>query len=178
MMLSYDRVAARQNRPPSALERSTSKPTITRPSTSSLTLANSNSLHLLTVLEQQLCSTLRILPRPYLFLKEALLREWVKSGGKMGLREARKVVVKGDKEVGGEWGEKIERVWEFLVETGLGRRDFSLEERKKEAVVVEGGDGRSMMTPVFSNSVSAEGNSKDLLLESKDLTKFQPVQIV
>lgn len=38
----------------------------------------------------------------------------------MGLKEAKKVVGKdkGERDVGGEWGEKIERVFEFLIETG------------------------------------------------------------
>ncbi|GAA6002873.1 chromatin-binding transcription regulator ADA2 [Rhodotorula paludigena] len=94
-----------------------------------LTLANAASLQLLSPLETQLCSTLRILPRPYLFLKEVLLREWVRLKGRMGPREARRAVVREQQLVGpdgevvagdggdgaqGEWGEKIERVWEFV----------------------------------------------------------------
>ncbi|GAA5937083.1 hypothetical protein JCM1841_001878 [Sporobolomyces salmonicolor] len=92
-----------------------------------LTLATAGSLQLLTPLEQQLCSTLRILPKPYLFLKEVLLREWVRLRGRMGPSEARRVVVREQKGVEGwqqqeegaqgEWGEKIERVWEFLCDT-------------------------------------------------------------
>ncbi|ORY89651.1 hypothetical protein BCR35DRAFT_317170 [Leucosporidium creatinivorum] len=61
-----------------------------RPTTSALTLSTSSSLHLLTPLEQTLCSTLRILPKPYLYLKETLLREWSRSGGRMGAEEARR----------------------------------------------------------------------------------------
>ncbi|GAA5890767.1 hypothetical protein JCM6882_000651 [Rhodosporidiobolus microsporus] len=90
-----------------------------------LTLATSGSLQLLSPLEQQLCSTLRILPRPYLFLKEVLLREWVRLKGQMGAREAKRAVLRekngellGPEEgVGGELGEKIERVWEFVRES-------------------------------------------------------------
>lgn len=111
MSLSYDRVAARQNRVPSSLG-----PKIARPSNTTLTLSTSSSLHLLTSLEQTLCSTLRILPRPYLFLKETLMREWVRLGGRMGASDARRVG--GGAAAGTEWGEKVERVWEFLVDTG------------------------------------------------------------
>lgn len=109
-----------------------------------LTLATSASLQLLTPLEVQLCSTLRILPRPYLFLKEVLLREYVRLKERMDGAEARRAVVREQKiaaeggagalgglpppsgpetiGAGGEWGEKIERVWEFLRET-TGLRD-------------------------------------------------------
>ncbi|SCZ89696.1 BZ3500_MvSof-1268-A1-R1_Chr9g10561 [Microbotryum saponariae] len=119
-------------------------PTSTPPA---LTLASASSLHLLTVLEQQLCSTLRILPKPYLFLKETLLRERARRGAQMTSREARDFIVKKPKlpssfvmgedgsmavvegeeedvtmqngiEVEDEWGEKVERVFEFLVDTG------------------------------------------------------------
>lgn len=90
-----------------------------------LTLATSHSLQLLSPLEVQLCSTLRILPRPYLFLKEVLLREYVRLKDKMDGVEARKAVLREKNgEVfgpadgaGGEWGEKIECVWEFLRDT-------------------------------------------------------------
>ncbi|GAA5836004.1 hypothetical protein JCM11251_006624 [Rhodosporidiobolus azoricus] len=99
-----------------------------------LTLATSSSLQLLSPLEQQLCSTLRILPRPYLFLKEVLLREWVRLKGRMGAREARRAVLRekngellGPEDgVEGEWGEKIERVWEFVRESaGLREESYS-----------------------------------------------------
>lgn len=67
------------------------------------------------------------------------MREWAKSGGRMGSEEARKVVVRGAVEgAGGEWGEKVKRVWEFLVETGGLRR---VEEEKAEEVVEEKVEG-------------------------------------
>ena len=105
-----DRAANRQARP----SISSQKPS--RPSNASLTFANSSSLHLLTTLEQNMCSILRILPRPYLFLKETLMREWVRLGGRMGASDARRVG--GNATAGSDWGEKIERVWEFLVDSG------------------------------------------------------------
>ena len=56
----------------------------------------------------------------------------------MGSEEARKVVVRGEGEAGGEWGEKVERVWEFLVETGGLRRVEKEGEAKVNGVEVNG----------------------------------------
>ncbi|PFH49769.1 hypothetical protein AMATHDRAFT_76028 [Amanita thiersii Skay4041] len=75
-----------------------------------LNLANSPSLHLLTPPEQALCSSLRILPKPYLVIKETLVREYARRGGKLRRREARDLV-KIDVN-------KTSRVWDFLVQTG------------------------------------------------------------
>src|SRR6266404_3951768 len=75
-----------------------------------LNLANSPSLHLLTPAEQTLCSSLRILPKPYLVIKETLVREYARRGGKLRRREARDLV-KIDVN-------KTSRVWDFLVQTG------------------------------------------------------------
>ncbi|KAH9929573.1 uncharacterized protein BXZ73DRAFT_90420 [Epithele typhae] len=57
-----------------------------------LNLANSPALHLLTPEEQTLCSQLRILPKPYLVIKETLVREYARRGGKLRRREARDLV--------------------------------------------------------------------------------------
>jgi transcriptional adapter 2-alpha len=76
-----------------------------------LNLANSPSLHLLTPAEQTLCSTLRILPKPYLVIKETLVREYARRGGKLRRREARDLV-KIDVN-------KTSRVWDFLVQAGF-----------------------------------------------------------
>ncbi|KAF8645382.1 hypothetical protein AX16_007884 [Volvariella volvacea WC 439] len=76
-----------------------------------LNLANSPSVHLLTPPEQLLCSQLRILPKPYLVIKETLVREYARRGGKLRRREARDLV-KIDVN-------KTSRVWDFLVQTGL-----------------------------------------------------------
>lgn len=75
-----------------------------------LNLANSPSLHLLTPPEQTLCSQLRILPKPYLVIKETLVREYARRGGKLRRREARDLV-KIDVN-------KTARVWDFLVQAG------------------------------------------------------------
>ncbi|KAL0579051.1 Transcriptional adapter ada2 [Marasmius crinis-equi] len=76
-----------------------------------LNLANSPSLHLLTPGEQTLCSQLRILPKPYLVIKETLVREYARRGGKLRRREARDLV-KVDVS-------KTARVWDFLVQAGF-----------------------------------------------------------
>jgi len=76
-----------------------------------LNLANSPSLHLLTPAEQTLCSQLRILPKPYLVVKETLVREYARRGGKLRRREARDLV-KIDVN-------KTSRIWDFLVQAGF-----------------------------------------------------------
>ncbi|KAG6873542.1 hypothetical protein C0995_014412 [Termitomyces sp. Mi166 len=76
-----------------------------------LNLANSPSLHLLTPGEQTLCSQLRILPKPYLVIKETLVREYARRGGKLRRREARDLV-KIDVN-------KTSRIWDFLVQAGF-----------------------------------------------------------
>jgi transcriptional adapter 2-alpha len=75
-----------------------------------LNLASAPSLHLLTPAEQTLCSQLRILPKPYLVIKETLVREYARRGGKLRRREARELV-KIDVN-------KTSRVWDFLVQAG------------------------------------------------------------
>jgi transcriptional adapter 2-alpha len=76
-----------------------------------LNLANAPSLHLLTAPEQTLCSHLRIFPKSYLVIKETLVREFARRGGKLRRREARELV-KIDVN-------KTSRVWDFLVQAGV-----------------------------------------------------------
>ena len=52
---------------------------------------NATDLHLLTKEEQQLCSTLRIYPKPYLVIKEHLMKEAMKQGGNMKRKAAREI---------------------------------------------------------------------------------------
>lgn len=87
---------------------STGHPVRRRPAP--LNLANSPSLHLLTDGEKTLCSSLRLLPKPYLVVKETLVREYARRGGKLRRREARDLV-KIDVN-------KLSRVWDFLVQSG------------------------------------------------------------
>jgi len=53
---------------------------------------------------------LRLLPKPYLVVKETLVREYARRGGKLRRREARDLV-KIDVN-------KLSRVWDFLVQSG------------------------------------------------------------
>lgn len=53
-----------------------------------LTFANSASLQLLTDAEEKLCAELRILPKPFLFAKQLLLREFARCGGQLSLEQA------------------------------------------------------------------------------------------
>ncbi len=56
-----------------------------------LTNENATDLHLLTREEQELCSVLRILPKPYLVMKESLIREAMKTGGGLKRKLAKEV---------------------------------------------------------------------------------------
>ncbi|KAF8312851.1 hypothetical protein DL93DRAFT_2125980 [Clavulina sp. PMI_390] len=76
-----------------------------------LNLANADSLHLLTAREQELCSQLRILPKPYLVVKETLVAEYARRGGNLKKRDARDLV-KIDVN-------KTSRIWEYLESAGL-----------------------------------------------------------
>lgn len=76
-----------------------------------LSLATSSSLHLLTPQEQLLCSQLRLLPRPYLAIKEAIVREYIKKGGKLRKRDA--------KDMFKIETQKTAKIWEFLEKAGV-----------------------------------------------------------
>lgn len=52
---------------------------------------NTPDLHLLTPDEQELCSRLRILPKPYIAIKDAVLREASRLGGSMKKKRAREI---------------------------------------------------------------------------------------
>lgn len=82
-----------------------------------LTFSNSASLHLLTAEEAEFCSAMRILPKPFLFIKQALLREFARLGGKLERSEALALLPKLDQEV-------VTRVWEEI---------FGVQERQQQA---------------------------------------------
>ncbi|KAI9824076.1 MAG: Transcriptional adapter ada2 [Thelocarpon impressellum] len=71
---------------------------------------NALDLQLLTMEEQQLCSTLRIYPKPYLVMKEHLMKEAMKSGGNMK-RKAARDICKIDLN-------KCGRIFDFFVHSG------------------------------------------------------------
>lgn len=76
-----------------------------------LNLANAASLELLSNEEQTLCSQLRVLPKPYLLIKETYLRENERRKGLLKRRDARKMM-KIDVNKSG-------RIFDFLVSTGV-----------------------------------------------------------
>jgi len=78
-----------------------------------LTLATSTNFHLLTPQEQLLCSQLRILPKPYLAIKQGILREYAKRGGKLRKRDA-KDLFKVD-------GHKTAKIYELMEKSGVFR---------------------------------------------------------
>jgi transcriptional adapter 2-alpha len=52
-------------------------------------LAAASSLDLLSSAEQSLCANLQILPKPYLVIKDTLLRENARRGGSLLRKDAR-----------------------------------------------------------------------------------------
>ncbi|KAI9851086.1 MAG: Transcriptional adapter ada2 [Thelocarpon superellum] len=71
---------------------------------------NANDLHLLTKEEQQLCSTLRIYPKPYLVIKEHLMKEAMKQGGNLKRKAAREICKIDVNKCG--------RIFDFFVHSG------------------------------------------------------------
>ncbi|GAO49368.1 transcriptional adaptor 2 [Saitoella complicata NRRL Y-17804] len=72
-----------------------------------LNISTAADYHLLTPSEQTLCSQLRILPKPYLVIKETLFRELLRTGGQLKKRQARELI-KIDVN-------KTARIFDFLV---------------------------------------------------------------
>ncbi|EOQ99467.1 hypothetical protein E3P92_02598 [Wallemia ichthyophaga] len=75
-------------------------------------LASSQSLYLLNHEEQKLCQTLKILPKPYLVIKEAISREYHKRSGRLTKEDATKLI--NDVE-----NSKIEDIYRFLLKIGF-----------------------------------------------------------
>lgn len=73
-----------------------------------LSLATAGSLQLLSADERTLCAELRMLPRPFLFVKQAMLRELARRGGRLRRADARRLLA-------GVEPEKLERVWDVVV---------------------------------------------------------------
>ncbi|KAL1981157.1 hypothetical protein VTN96DRAFT_3004 [Rasamsonia emersonii] len=67
-------------------------------------------LHLLTKEEVELCNVLHIQPKPYLVIKEALLKEAMKQGGSLKKKDAR-AICKID-------AAKTSRIFDFMVHSG------------------------------------------------------------
>ncbi|KAI9821188.1 MAG: Transcriptional adapter ada2 [Pycnora praestabilis] len=71
---------------------------------------NATDLHLLTKEEQDLCSVLRIYPKPYLVIKEHLMKEAMKQGGNLKRKTAREICKIDVNKCG--------RIFDFFVNSG------------------------------------------------------------
>ena len=92
------------------------KPKITIPPISNITPLKFEDqevpdLHLLTLEERELCSTLRIMPKPYMVMKEGVIREAIKQGGALKKKTVREVC-RIDSNKGG-------RLFDFWTTVGL-----------------------------------------------------------
>jgi len=92
------------------------KPKITIPPVSNITPLKFEDqevpdLHLLTLEERELCSTLRIMPKPYMVMKEGVIREAIKQGGALKKKTVREVC-RIDSNKGG-------RLFDFWTTVGL-----------------------------------------------------------
>ena len=79
--------------------------------TAPLSLSNAASLDLLSSEEQHLCSALRLLPKPYLVVKESYIRENERRKGNLKRRDARKMMKIDVNKAG--------RIFDFLVASGM-----------------------------------------------------------
>lgn len=79
------------NLPPPALRPRYSIPPLSGSQPLKLTNENVTGLHLLTKEETELCSTLHLMPKPYLVIKEGLIKEALKSGGALKRKLAKEV---------------------------------------------------------------------------------------
>ena len=75
-------------------------------------LASSQSLYLLSEEEQKLCQSVKILPKPYLVIKEALVRESYKRAGRLTKEDATQLINNVE-------DVKIEEIYTFLSNLGL-----------------------------------------------------------
>ncbi|ODN97399.1 transcriptional adapter 2-alpha [Cryptococcus wingfieldii CBS 7118] len=86
-------------------------PVVGRKPPAPLNLANSASLDLLSSEEQSLCSTIRVLPKPYLTIKELYIRENERRQGLLRRREARKMLSIDVNKSG--------KIFDFMVQNGM-----------------------------------------------------------
>ncbi|KAH8586836.1 putative SAGA complex subunit [Bisporella sp. PMI_857] len=76
-----------------------------------LTLENAADLHLLTQEEIELCERIRINPKPFLVLKEAIMKEALKGNGLLKRKQVTKELCKVD-------SSKLGRIYDFFVNSG------------------------------------------------------------
>ncbi|KZS98547.1 hypothetical protein SISNIDRAFT_462467 [Sistotremastrum niveocremeum HHB9708] len=130
-----------------------------------LNLANSPSISLLSPAEQTLCSQLRILPKPYLAVKEILISAYIKSNGTLRKREARELV-KVDVN-------KTARIWDFFSQAGW----FKLPVANSQAEdLTDAGKSMSSLTPATKDpnpaNASANQDSVTSIKSEEDVSPF------
>jgi hypothetical protein len=76
-----------------------------------LTLASAPSVNLLNMAEQTLCMQMKMLPRPFIVIKETLIREFARRGGRMRKKDIREVARIDPNRAG--------RIWDLLVTSGV-----------------------------------------------------------
>ncbi|CAG8567492.1 2285_t:CDS:10 [Ambispora gerdemannii] len=81
-----------------------------RKQSSPIDLDNAEGVHMLTSAERTLCSHLRIFPKPYMVIKEIILKEYARRDFRLKRREARELI-KIDVN-------KTSRIYDFFVEMG------------------------------------------------------------
>lgn len=101
-----------------------------RPAAPLTKFENSDNLSLLTAAEIKLCCTLNILPRPYLIIKETLLRENSRRGGLLSKRDAKKILNLDEY--------RVEKIYDLLRSLGIlfrqsRRRQSAAEQGEVEA---------------------------------------------
>ncbi|CAG8583709.1 4768_t:CDS:2, partial [Diversispora eburnea] len=75
-----------------------------------LDLSDEEGVNLLSEAERTLCESLRLLPRPYLVIKETILKEWARTNGTLRRRQARDLI-RIDVN-------KTARIYDFFIEMG------------------------------------------------------------
>lgn len=108
-----------------------------------LNLSSAASLHLLTPAETTLCSTLRILPQPFLLIKQTLITEYLRRSGRLTRREARGLVRIDVNKLG--------KVWDFFYQQGY-----------FDAAAAAGWAGGPGAPPGPGPSLSRSGSMNDL----------------
>ena len=110
-----------------------------------LTLSGASCFNLLTDQEKQLCSELRILPKPYLFVKQTILRESARRGGQLQRREVRAM---------------------FRIDANKVNRIFdSLLKERREAVLV---NGRATEVSIQVNGLERTPSVDHVKMEEQD----------
>ncbi|KAI8368125.1 uncharacterized protein BYT42DRAFT_585358 [Radiomyces spectabilis] len=105
----YRDKVAQQNHVNTASTAGAAAPAGGRKPANPLNIRDADGIHLLTEEEQVLCSTLRIMPRPYLVIKDTILKEYAKQGY-LKRRQAR-ALIKIDVN-------KTSRIYDFFIESG------------------------------------------------------------